>query len=104
MKVQTPFGPALLAGVLLSTPCLAQRFVSLDGGPPPGPPALTAIPAPPGVMGPVCAPILPPCLLPPLPLFPAGILAPGIGGEAIDEATATAYATDGVGIFVSATS
>ncbi|MCI0589812.1 MAG: hypothetical protein L0323_23610 [Planctomycetes bacterium] len=103
MKVQTLFGPALLAGALLSAPGLAQRFVSLDGGLAPAPPALTAVPAPPGVMGPPCAPILPACPLPGLPAFPPGVIPPSFGGEAIDEATATAYATDGAGLFILAT-
>ncbi|HKB15652.1 MAG TPA: hypothetical protein VKF62_06290 [Planctomycetota bacterium] len=101
MKSRSPLHPALLAGVLLSSPGLAQRFVSLDGGVP-IPPELTAIPAPPGVMGPPCGPLPPICALPLLPVFPPGIVPPGVGGEAIDEATATAYATDGVGVFISA--
>ncbi|HKB15651.1 MAG TPA: hypothetical protein VKF62_06285, partial [Planctomycetota bacterium] len=75
---------------------LGQRFVSVEGI---GPPALTAIPAPPAASPPPCFAGLPPCPLP----FPPGSMAIGHGAEAVDEATATVYATDGINEFVSAT-
>src|SRR5262245_12350116 len=96
MKVRSLLRPVPLAGLLLSTPGLAQRFVSVEGI---GPPALTAIPAPPAASPPLCFAGLPACPLP----FPPGSMAIGHGAEAVDEATATAYATDGVVDFVSAT-
>src|SRR6058998_617095 len=86
----------LLAGSILAGGASAQRFVSLNGGPPP---ALTAHPAPPTATAPPCF-AFPVCPLAPLPPFPPGVVPPGLGGEAIDQATGITYTTDGLAVML----
>ncbi len=96
MRFERLLRAGLVALASFSGRAAAQRFVSVEGI---GPPALTSIPAPPAASPPPCFAGLPACPLP----FPPGSMAIGHGAEAVDEATATVYATDGVVDFVSAT-